>query len=574
MNSISTSARFAPLVSMLALVAGSPAPAAEIDANSRIDAVVVLPDAAVVTRVVDVELPAGSSTLTFHGLPLALDPNSLRVEGVAGSNLMIGAVETRVTPARPPANHGALETKLRSLRIEREGVQGRLDALEAKKAMVIRFSQATPEKLSPDAKPLDIAQWSAAWDAVGDGLAKLGDALQAARERGRDLDEEIKSLEQERGKQPPANVASRDAVVSLDADEATRGRLSLTYHVAYAGWQPAYDARLDTSGGAKASLQLTRRATITQQTGEDWSGVSLSVSTVRARGGAQAPEVFTQRLAFREPTNALADATTTNAPASAASARRDLQNEKSLDKLVSGLAGALAAKEVAAKDEEATLDAGAYQATFRVPGRVDIPSDGSVKGFRISTSRSSPDLVVKAAPAIIETAYLQAHLVNNEEAPLLPGPVNILRDGTFVGVSRIGLVAPGDAADVGFGADDSVKISRVPVQRKENDPSWFGSSKVEQREFKTTVKNLHAFPVRMDVVDQIPISENSAIVIDSLPSTTPPTQKTVDDRRGVMGWSFDLAPSETKSLTLAYQMKWPADRDLVMETVPSGPRMR
>ena len=40
------------------------------------------------------------------------------------------------------------------------------------------------------------------------------------------------------------------------------------------------------------------------------------------------------------------------------------------------------------------------------------------------------------------------------------------------------------------------------------------------------------------------------------------------DRRGVMGWSFDLAPAETKNITLAYQLKWPADHELVMDTLP------
>ena len=35
---------------------------------------------------------------------------------------------------------------------------------------------------------------------------------------------------------------------------------------------------------------------------------------------------------------------------------------------------------------------------------------------------------------------------------------------------------------------------------------------------------------RVSVVDRVPISENSAITIDLLPATTPPTDKTVADR--------------------------------------------
>ena len=40
---------------------------------------------------------------------------------------------------------------------------------------------------------------------------------------------------------------------------------------------------------------------VTQKTGEDWRDVALSVSTVRARRAAAAPEVVPQRVAFAEP---------------------------------------------------------------------------------------------------------------------------------------------------------------------------------------------------------------------------------------------------------------------------------
>ncbi|MGD6703623.1 DUF4139 domain-containing protein, partial [Xanthomonas citri pv. citri] len=85
------------------------------------------------------------------------------------------------------------------------------------------------------------------------------------------------------------------------------------------------------------------------------------------------------------------------------------------------------------------------------------------------------------------------------------------------------------------------------------------------------VKNLHDFPIKVSVIDQIPISENSAIVIDQLPATTPPTDKIVEDRRGVMGWTFDLAPAASKEIKLAYRMKWPADRAVAFDTVPNTP---
>ena len=126
-------------------------------------------------------------------------------------------------------------------------------------------------------------------------------------------------------------------------------------------------------------------------------------------------------------------------------------------------------------------------------------------------------------------------------------------------------VAIGDSADLSFGADDRIKVVRVPVKRKENEPTWFGQTKTEIREFKTTVRNLHDFAMRVNVVDQIPISENTAIVIEQLPATTQPTEKIVADKRGVMGWTYAVNPNETKEIKIAYRMKWPADREVVFQ---------
>ncbi|MBL8588632.1 MAG: mucoidy inhibitor MuiA family protein [Methylobacteriaceae bacterium] len=548
-------------ISVGALLAALPALAADLDAPSKIDAVTVYPDAASVTRRAEIDLPAGATTLIFRGLPAALDPASIRVEGMATAALAIGAVETRPTPAETKPDT-RLEQQLRTLRGEREIAQVAIDTLEGKKAMMKRYAESGPDKLGDQGKALDIAQWSAAWEAIGAGLAKVHDELRVAQGRARNLDAEIAALEATRLR-PTPRAPRRDVAVSLEAGAATTATIALTYRVAGASWRASYEARLDTSGSTtKPKLDVIRRAAVTQRTGEDWSDVELAVSTTRANRGVAAPEVQPMRLAFWEPP-ALAR------PAPAARARSDLA------------AGAAAPQEMAAapvpaappaakvaQEREATLEAGAFQASFRAPGRMSVPGDGAPKSFRVSTRSLTPDLSVKASPLLDETAYLEARIVNEDEAPLLPGEIAVFRDGAFVGAGRVGLVAPGDSTDLGFGADDRVKVTRVPVRRKENEPTWLGSTKTDTREFRLTVRNLHNFPVRATLVDQIPFSENSAITVEQLPQTTPPTEKQVGDKRGVMAWSWTLQPDEQKEVRLGWRMKWPADREVVFEPAP------
>ncbi|MFZ1964495.1 MAG: mucoidy inhibitor MuiA family protein, partial [Roseiarcus sp.] len=291
------------LRSLFALAAMAMAPAgasaAEIEAASKIDAVTVYPDAAVVTRVAQVELSQGDNLVVFNGLPLALDPASLRVEGVADAALIIGAVETRVAAAGAKAPDDALAAKIASLRGEREDLQISIDALQAKRAMILRFSQNGPDKLSPDAKPLDVGAWPAAWDAVEAAIAKVGADLRPALDKARALDDDIKALEAERQK-PPSQAAKRTASVALAAAQAGRAALSLSYRVDGVGWVPAYDAALTTSGEAN-SLTLTRRAGISQTTGEDWSDVALTVSTARVARAVDVADVESEKIDFWEP---------------------------------------------------------------------------------------------------------------------------------------------------------------------------------------------------------------------------------------------------------------------------------
>ena len=225
---------------------------------------------------------------------------------------------------------------------------------------------------------------------------------------------------------------------------------------------------------------------------------------------------------------------------------------------------------VKAEEANAQIEASAYSAEFKVPGRNSIASDGAQQSFVLTRLDATPTLLAKAAPGLDPTAYLQAHMVNAEDAPLLPGEVSLRRDGAFVGQSRIGFVAPGDGFDLGFGADDDIKIQRAPVNRKENEPTWYNQSKIETREFNTTVRSLHTFPVKVQVIDQIPVSENTAITVDMLPVTTPPTDKQIADKRGVMGWTLNLAPSESRQIRLAYRLKWPADRVIAVGPAPTA----
>ena len=151
--------------------------------------------------------------------------------------------------------------------------------------------------------------------------------------------------------------------VDLAAGAPARSVLRVSYTVRGARWAPLYDARLDSgSRERKPALELVRRAEIVQQTGEDWSDVALSVSTVRTAKGGSAPEL--RPLIVRYPQPAV--------PRSRAGGRADQYAAVGRGAGARAERGRDARGLLRAAEREAAVETGGYQVVFRVPGRNSV----------------------------------------------------------------------------------------------------------------------------------------------------------------------------------------------------------
>jgi uncharacterized protein (TIGR02231 family) len=533
-------------------LAAVPAWAADLDANSAVDAVTVYPDGASVTRVIALDLAAGDTTLVAKDFPLTLDPASLRVEGDAGAKLAIGAIDARPPRAAPPVNLSELDKRIEALKDERANLEGAIAAATARRKFAERFAEASPAGIGEKGEARPLAEWRAAFAAVSEEVASADAAIRDAERKQRDIDREIARLESDRAIKPPSKLEVR---IDLAAAAATKATLRVTYAVRNARWTPLYDARLDTGAkDRKPALELVRRAEITQSTGEDWSNVALGVSTVRLARGGSAPDLNSLIVQYPQPPRPL--------PAGAASEVSKLRSMPAPEQQRDSFAKR-------AEEQQATAEIGSFQATFRIPGRVSLSASEGAKSLRISTAAIAPDLVIRSAPVLDPTAFLEASFVQSEDAPLLPGQVAIYRDGAFVGRGKMAAASKDETVRLGFGADDKVKIERSVIKRNEGSAGLIvATSKTDERAFKTSVRNGHDFPIKVAIEDQLPVSENEDIVVETLPSTTPPTTTNVHDKRGVLEWAFEAKPGEVKDITFAWRVRWPKDKGVVM--MPAG----
>ncbi|QOZ31754.1 mucoidy inhibitor MuiA family protein [Bradyrhizobium sp. CCBAU 53421] len=540
-----------------ALVSG-PLHAADLDAASQVDAVTVYPDGASVTRVITLDLPAGDNTLVAKDFPMGLDPSSLRVEGEGAGRLTIGAIDAR--PPRPvqPANLPEIDKRIEALRDQREDLQGIITSAEARRKFAEHFAEASPVGIGEKGEARPVSEWRAAFSAVGDEVATADTAIRDAARKQRDIDREIARLEADRAAKPPSKLEVR---IELASAAATRATLRVTYAVRNARWMPIYDARLDTGAkDRKPAIELVRRAEITQSTGEDWSNVALAVSTVRVARGGNAPDLNSLIVHYPLPpqpksAGLMSDSARVRSALAPAPAQEAVQQFRF---------GAGRTDEL-----EAAPEVSAFQATFKIPGRVSVSANEGAKSLRISTATIAPDLAIRAVPVIDPTAFLEASFVQADDAPLLPGQVSIYRDGIFVGRSRMATAAKDETVRLGFGADDKVKIERTVVKRNEGSAGLIvTTSKTDERAFKTTVRNGHDFPIKVAIQDQLPVSENDEIVVEMLPSSTPATTTNLRDKRGVLEWAFEAKAGEVRDVNFAWRMRWPKDKGVVM--VPAG----
>jgi uncharacterized protein (TIGR02231 family) len=546
--------RFSSTLLCLVFALAPPA-AAQTEITSAIESVMVYPDGATVTRRIAVDLPQGDSVLRAADFPPTLDPASLRVEGEAQARLTIGGIDARPPRAERPPADPALDDRIEALRDDRARLDGKIAAATARRKFAERFAEQSPAGMGETGEARSLDEWRAAFAALEDEVMAADTTIREAQIMQRNIDRELARLDAQRTANPPRKMEVR---IDITAEAATRATLLVSYTVRGARWSPIYDARLDTGGrDRKPSIDLVRRAEIVQATGEDWNDVQLAVSTVRTAKGGSAPELRPLVVRYPPPPRPLSElrrAPLSAAPAGAPPAKPDMAPEQLAQQKDEG---------VAAEEREAAADTGGFQAVYRIPGRVSVAGNEGAKSFRISSAAIAPDLLLRAAPALDATAFLEANFKHTQDAPLLPGRVAIYRDGIYVGRGQMAMTAKDENVRLGFGADDSVKIVRSRVQQSEGSAGIINSAKTERREYKTSIHNGHDTPVRVVIEDQVPVSEIDEVKVELLSSTTAPTEKDVRNRRGVMAWSLEVAPGEAKEIRIGWRVRWPADKAVI-----------
>ncbi len=448
--------------------------------------------------------------------------------------------------------------QIEALRDQKAAADAQISAAETQRTLIANLAQL-PTRPAPATSGGLGEDWQRILSLIAQGSSEASRALIEAQGKVRALERQIEDLEKKLSLLAPAKTEQTEVKVHVEAASPLEADLIVRYQIESASWAPLYDARLNTgSKTAPATLELVRRASISQRSGEDWPDVQIELSTARPSGGASAPQLQTQTVDFEpEP-----------GPVPVAKAKRAMARDRSE---ADGMAMEMPAEIVAAapapqtepiEEQHAEITVAPFEATFAVSGRVTIAGTGEAKRVVLTTETAEPQLFARTVPKADPKAYVYARLSFAKGTPLLPGQVYLFRDGTFVGTGSIPLLSPGESHDLGFGIDDQIKVRHAVVEERRGETGLITSSRTDVRNYRVTIKNMHERPIQLEMIDQVPVALNQDIKVDYT-GKSQPTKTNLDDKRGLMSFEAKFEPDEEKVFEYGYRIAWPAAKGIV-----------
>jgi hypothetical protein len=263
-----------------------------IELKTKVDHVTVYLQGALVTRNGSVSIEKGRSVLVLKGLSPYIDPKSIQVQATGPITLLsVNHAFNYLEDAKSPAMKDSLNAILESTEHTFAQKKNRLDVLTEKLSLLNEN-----KKLGNELSSASIAQLKLAVDFYDQELMsikseslKLNNDLKKLNKSASMIMKQLEQLSAVEGK-PTGEI-----FVRVESETKNSSTFSISYLVAQAGWFPKYDLRVKS---IESPLQLTFKAEVHQNTGEDWENVKLRFSNGNPNQSGSAPQLSTWYLNF------------------------------------------------------------------------------------------------------------------------------------------------------------------------------------------------------------------------------------------------------------------------------------
>ena len=604
--------------SALAQSAPATKPATRPVAESKVTAVTVYRNTALVTRRVAVPAGAGAVELVVAPLPASVVPNSLYAEAGDGLRALTVRYRTRATQENVDEEIRALDDKAREVQETIDRLQRETQTVQQNLQLLDKLEQFTSSALSQmnEKGLLNADAVTGLGNYIMDKRGALAARAVEIQHEIRDNAEQSQYLQRRRAEVAGSGDRTvREATVVVDRGEGidADGTVRLNYLVNAAGWRPQYKLR---AGGEGEAVRVEYLAAVNQGTGEDWTDVELALSTARPLLNAAPPEL-----------NALAvvvgGSGEVNAPQTAqAGPNFNLEQAGKLKQEAKQLRDtadtAYGQRQDVAKGNRAYNEAAAAEqtseylftdadeadkgrggsgklgwaggsedagpaVTFRLPSRLTVPWRDEEQSLEVARLQMSPDWSYKAVPLLTPNVYRLATLTNPKAADaaasrpatspadatggvvLLPGEATMYLGDDFVGRTNLPLVAVGETFTVGFGVDPQLRAARQLVAKTS---AVQGGNQVRKFDYRLVVESYKAEPAEVQLWDRLPVAEdadavNVRLISQSQDLSADPAYVRLDRPQNLLRWDLKLPANANgeKAETVTYQFEMAYDRN-------------
>jgi len=598
-------------VVLLVLAAGSAVAAGQaieakgkseaIEAKSKIEAVTVYRGQALVARSVAVPGEKGELEIIVPDLPARVVPASLSASAADGVTIRSVRYLSRAAAAAASEEVAEMDAAIKKTTNDIYANNQMMVLITTKGGYISKL-----EDFSTALTKASLVQGKLDLKALGEVTAqvfKLREALAAERIKlnvqAGELKEQLALLQRKRKElTSKAGKTIRQAVIFLSKTTDQPAAVRLNYLVDSANWSPAYNVRLGAAG-KKASVEYL--AEVNQTSGEDWSDVQLTLSTVTPAMNARSPLLVPLWIALRGAPK--------KGPSKVSAAQSYAQRQILLTSGQYGQLGlwnvAVAGKSqeeagwhinrLAAENQRMELNvnvdavsAGAWAlrsaqeglaVSYRLPGKMNLTSRSDRQLIQIAKLELPAATYYQAIPLLSSYVYHVAEVENTSALPLLEGRYSSYIGGEFVGRGRLRLVARGQKAIIGFGVDTQLRCSRE-LSEKSDRVSW--GSRIQSFRYKLRLQNYKDKPVSVRLLDRIPATkgEDLRVTLGRMKDALSTDRVYLRDHRprGILRWEITVparaAGATARDVTYTFEMKYAKDKHIGREAAEVMKKMR
>lgn len=518
----------------------------EIRTASKIEEVTVFLSSAQIKSKAEKTVEPGTTTLVFENLSRNIDPNSIQVEGLGAFTIL--SVTHRMNylnDSKKPQNIIALGDSLEALKTKLELNQGLVNIYEQEKTLLDANKNIKGQNATLMAEDIeDVADFFRL--RMSDIMLKKIELAKIQKELNEKLNRVQNQLNEFNAKR---NQPTSEVVVEVSAEAKVNARFSITYVVYTAGWNPGYDLRAKDT---QSPVTLAYKANVYQNTGMDWENVKLVLSTGNPTQSGTKPQMQPWLLNFQTRTFS-PGGSYKDKPSKAAGIAEPSMSNRAYDFKTEDEEVYLPPASTAAEYTKLTESQLNMEFSIKIP--YTIPDDGKPHTVQIQNISLPAIYEYYAAPKLDKEAFLLARISGWDAYNLLSGEANIFYEGTFTGKSFINTQITKDTLDISLGRDKNIVITRNRI-KDFTEKKIIGGSKKETIGIEIAIKNKKNIPVEILVQDQVPVSINKEIEVETIELSS--AKK--NEENGFIEWKTILGPSASMKYIFKYSVKYPKDK--------------